>query len=236
MNILKRVFSSKSEEQLVKVYSHPRSGTHFMEAFLALNFYSNKNLEIKPITWGHWSNRKVKSQGNPYGKLFGNHYEASRNNNDLPKIYMVRDGRAVAYSVWKTPNFVHSNIADLTFSEFLRTKIDWYGTPSKQVEPNQTIIEHWIEHIISWQSLAKENENVLIINYEDLVEEPYLQYKMIHEKFFSLTGLLSEDELNLIKSPVGLLPNKAIKDSWKSVFTEEDDHYYSEQLPQELKL
>ncbi|OUS02032.1 hypothetical protein A9Q86_05115 [Flavobacteriales bacterium 33_180_T64] len=227
MNILKRLFRLKTKGNLVKVYSHPRSGTHFVEAFLAKNFYNTKNLKISPITWGHWSNRKTKQAGNPYGKLFGNHYFANRNVNDIPKVYIMRDGRAVAYSVWKTPNFLHSDLKDLSFSEFLKTKIDWYGTPSKQVEPCQTIIEHWIDHVKSWQLLEKENSNVLIINYEALVDEPYVQYKKIHDKFFKQQKLLTINQLETVKSPVGLLPNKAIKDSWRDVFNDEDEVYVS---------
>ncbi|WP_204346113.1 sulfotransferase domain-containing protein [Psychroserpens algicola] len=230
MNFFKRLFLPKASDNLVKVYSHPRSGTHFMEAFLAQNFYPNQNLDMTPITWGHWSNRKVKHEGNPYGKLFGNHYFADRNENSLPKIYMMRDGRSVAYSVWKTPNFVHPDLESLSFSEFLRTKIDWYGTPSKRVEPNQTILEHWYAHVESWKALEKANDNVLLINYEDLIDSPYTQYKKIHDAFFSNTKQLSAQEISIIEKPLGLLPNKGKKDSWRDIINEKDKAYIASVL------
>lgn len=143
---------------LVKVYSHPRSGTHFLEAFIARNFYNGKELLIKPVTWGHWSNRKENSEGNPYGQLFGNHYFAERNNNQLPKVYIIRDVRAVALSIWKTQNFIHKDLEDLVFSDFLRMKLDWSGTPANKTEPIKNIIEHWCDHVESWLDLEKQNK------------------------------------------------------------------------------
>lgn len=226
--IVKKLTSKNKE--LVKVYSHPRSGTHFLEAFLAANFYPNLNLKIEPITWGHWSNRKVKTEGNPYGKLFGNHYYAFRNYNDLPKLYIVRDGRAVAYSVWKTPNFLHTDVSDLSFKEFLRTPIDWQGSPSNKVLPKLTILEHWAEHVNSWYKQAAEDKSILIIKYEDLINAPYQEYLRIHDKFFKQTNKINKEDLKLIEKPVGLLPNNAKIDAWKTVFDDIDNVYYNEEI------
>lgn len=47
-------------KKVIKVYSHPRSGTHFLEAFLARNFYAGKDLKVEEGLWGHWSNRVKK--------------------------------------------------------------------------------------------------------------------------------------------------------------------------------
>ena len=235
MNFFKRLFSNKSDADLVKVYSHPRSGTHFMEAFIAQNFYTNKNLKVAPVYWGHWSNREIKKEGNPYGKLFGHHYATKMNQKTHARIYMRRNCKAVAYSVWKTPNFLNPELQGISFSDFLRTKIDWYGSPSHQAEPKQNIVEHWIQHVNSWQSLADVNPNVLIINYEDLVDNPYDQYKKIHHKFFKQQKLLTISELKTITAPVGLLPNKAIKDSWKDVFSDEDNVFFNSIVNQDIK-
>ncbi len=216
MNKLKTALSKLVKEKpLVKVYSHPRSGTHFLEAFLAKNFYKKKDLKIEEIAWGHWSNRKIKKEGNLYGKLFGNHYFANRNTNDQPKIYIYRDGRAVAYSIWKTPNFLNKEDSKLSFNAFLNTKIDWQGTPSLKVDPKLTIFEHWSEHFISWRGMADKNDNILMIRYEDLKDQPYEVYKKIHAKFFKKQQLLLPNEIDEISKPLGLLPNQGIKDAWK---------------------
>lgn len=218
------------------VYSHPRSGTHFLEAFLAKNFYKNKDLNISNVAWGHWSNRRTNELGNPYGKLFGNHFFPDRNLNMKPKIYIIRDGRAVAYSIWKTNNFIHKDHKGISFKEFLRTKIDWSGSPATSCEPQYNIIEHWYSHVNSWLDFKKQNDNILLIRYEDLINQPYEQYLKIHNKFFSKTKIISENKLDVIKKPVGLLPNKATKDSWKDAFDEEDLSFFFSSIPKDFNF
>lgn len=229
---IKRKFFKPKE--LLKVYSHPRSGTHFLEAFLAENFYKNKDLNIPNVIWGHWSNRKENTKGNPYGKLFGNHHFADKNNNTKPKLYIYRDGRAVAYSVWKTNNFIHKDLEGISFSEFLKTKIDWHGTPAVKTQPKYTIIEHWQLHVHSWLDLAKTDENLLILKYEDLIDDPYKQYEKIHSKFFRRKRKLTKEKIDIIKKPLGLLPNKGTKDAWENIFTEKDLNLYDSLISNKL--
>ena len=214
MSIRSFVGKFMNKKPLVKVYSHPRSGTHFLEAFLTKNFYQKNNLSIDQIVWGHWSNRLVKEEGNPYGKLFGNHYFGYENDNDASKIYIYRDGRAVAYSMWKTPNFIHEKDADLSFNEFLNYKLDWSGSPARRTEPEHTVFEHWVEHVNSWKELLLSDPNLLIIRYEDLVDKPYEVYEKIHFKFFKKHPKLEPDQIDAIKKPLGLMPNKGLKSAW----------------------
>ena len=144
-------FEFTRNNNLLKVYSHPRSGTHFLEAFLAQNFHKNKDLSIVKITWGHWSNKKIKEDGNPYGQLFGHHFFPTQNNFKKPGIYIIRDGRAVAYSIWKTQNFLHKDIdGKIPFSDFLRTPLDWSGSPSRKADDGVTIFEHCAQHCDEW--------------------------------------------------------------------------------------
>jgi hypothetical protein len=224
-------FILSKPEPLVKVYSHPRSGTHFLEAFLAENFYKNKDLEIKKVIWGHWSHRITNSHGNKYGKLFGNHYFPDRNQNSLPKLYIYRDGRAVAYSIWKTENFIHVKHKDISFDDFLREKIDWRGSPANKHGEKKTIFEHWAEHVYAWKQFAGKG-NVLLLKYEDLVKEPKDQYKIIHERFFNYKKVKKEDQITLIKKPIGLLPNEAIIDAWKGNISEENLEQFQKVLRQ----
>lgn len=222
-----KYFSKKiNNDNLVKVYSHPRSGTHFLEAFVGENFYQNLDLKINTLLWGHWSNRLTNDFGNPYGKLFGNHEFPPSFKDNLRRIYIVRDGRAVAYSIWKTPNFINKNLKGISFEDFLKIKIDWTGTPSIKSDPEYTILEHWFMHIKAWEEYAKKNKNVLIIKYENLIKDPYIQYSNIHRKFFRNNRLLTNEEINVISEPVGLLPNKAKIDTWKEVFSEENNLNY----------
>lgn len=219
----------------LKVYSHPRSGTHFLEAFLAKNFYKNNDLCLDTIKWGHWSNRKIKQDGNPYGKLFGHHFFPTPKNFNGPGIYIIRDGRAVAYSIWKTSNFLHKDIANtISFSAFLETPLDWIGSPSKKSEPKYTVLEHWSMHCISWLEFAKNNKDLLVIFYEDLIDEPYQVYLQIKRFNFKWRRKLKSNQLDKVKKPTGLLPNAATKSSWKTENNKKIDNLFESQLKHQV--
>lgn len=221
-------------DQFVTVFSHPRSGTHFTEAFLAKNFYRDRmdEFQSKNIGWGHWANSKINPDSNPYWKLFGSHYFPSERLKkiDYPIIYIIRDGRAVAYSIWKTENFIHPKHKRISFSDFLRLKLDWKGSPGRKSKPTHNLAQHWENHVTGWCKLASKNDNILVIHYEKLVDEPYEIYQKIHNKFFRHQPLLKVDEIDAIKHAVGLKPNQAKKDSWQDVFTKEDLIFFKRQL------
>lgn len=221
---------------MLKIFSHPRSGTHFLEAFVAKNFYPTHNLSVKNVEWGHWSNRKLRKE-NPYGELFGGHHLPTKRYrfNPSPLIYIYRDGRAVAYSVWKTPNFLNSEMSELSFSEFLRTPLDWEGSPGNMVNHGKNIIEHWVHHLESWFSLKG---NVLMISYEELKDSPENIYNKIIQRCFPVkffTGILnSNSDIKTIDEPIGLLPNKGTKNGWEEIFSDEDLNFFYENVPQYL--
>lgn len=219
---------------MIKIYSHPRSGTHFLEAFLAKNFYADLNLSIKPIKWGHWANRQILQDGNPYGKLFGSHLFPIQVRTKRPSIYIYRDGRAVAYSVWKTPNFLHPELEGISFSEFLRTKIDWEGSPSNKVQPRFTIAEHWYNHVEAWNRTNE--KNLLIVRYEDLKMHPHMVYDKVAKylnpiKYPLFKILRPSHKVSPIDKPIGLLPNKAKVNAWEEVFNHKDLEFFYSILP-----
>lgn len=216
---------------MLKIFSHPRSGTHFLEAFVAKNFYPNKNLLIENLTWGHWSNRKKEKQ-NPYGKLFGSHQFPIRNYRLKPSpiLYIYRDGRAVAYSIWKTPNFLNEQMSNLSFSDFLRTPLDWHGSPKNASKNKLTIIEHWAKHVEDWHTLKG---NIVYISYEDLVDNPEKVYfKILYRCFpYKFSKIFGQTSIEVIEKPLGLKPNKGTKNEWKKIFTEKDLTLFQEICP-----
>ena len=220
---------------MLKIFSHPRSGTHFLEAFIGQNFYPDKDLSVKNLSWGHWSNRKTK-ESNQYGKLFGGHGFPKKNLRLKPSpiLYIYRDGRAVAYSIWKTPNFLNKEMSKLSFSEFLRTPLDWEGTPGKPTDKKRTIVEHWVDHVDSWRQLKG---NILHISYEELFDEPqHIYSKVLWRCFPYRLGLMfGKRDVKVIKNPLGLLPNRGTKDSWKEIFNEDDLHYFNSKIPVYLR-
>lgn len=214
---------SQKPGKTIQIFSHVRSGTHVLEAFLAKNFYPNTNLYMRKVIWGHWSNRKRLWLGSKYAKLFVNHYFAQDNLKRLdagPSIYIVRDGRSVAYSVWKTPNFINQNWRPIEFSKFLHKKLDWAGSPSKRVAPRLNIIEHWKLHVDGWKEVK--HENLLIIHYEDLINSPEKTAKKISDKF----GLVLPKNIISIDKPIGLKPNSAKVRDWQKVFNEKDLRFF----------
>lgn len=219
--------------QYLKVFSHPRSGTHFLEAFIGRNFYKDIDLSVQSHQWGHWANREDNAKGNPYGKLFGSHIYPGRFLRKItyPSIYIYRDGRAVAASLWKTRNFIHPRYQGISFSEFLRLKIDWLGAPSVRWESSMNIAQHWENHVLGWKRIAESNENIVIVNFEEIKLNPYQVYRNIFLKFFQEQSvLLKESEVDYVEDPVGLLPNKAEREAWREIFTEEDIAYFNSSL------
>lgn len=216
---------------LVKVCSHPRSGTHLMEAFIGENFYPGRDLAVAPVRWGHWSDLRVDEAGNPYGKLFGGH--------GLPKehllrnakvVYIYRDGRAVAHSVWRTPNFLsEATKRELTFSEFLRAPLDWCCGPEIRATAPLTIAQHWHQHVDAWVSFAREHDNVVVVRFEELMKDPRTVRDQVRQRFFP--RLREVPAVVTIDRPVGILPNEGSVDRWRDAFSAEDDAAFRAQLP-----
>ena len=150
-------------------------------------------------------------------------------------IYIFRDPRAVAYSIWNTDNFINIINREISFSEFLRLKLDWQGTPGIKSEPKWTVGEHWYHHVHAWHQLT--GQNLLIIRYEDLKDNPEEIYNQILKNFFPFKNylikkkILIKNGIDPISKPLGLLPNAALKDAWKEAFTSEDEQYFLGQIP-----
>ena len=157
----------------IKIFSHPRSGTHFLEAFLAKNFYDGDDLSSNgPIYFGHWSNKILLEGGEPYHKLFGSHFfpEDSKFTNKM--IYKDWEG--------------------LSFSEFLRKDIDWYGGLGQKKQTKMNIVEHWFQHTDTWLNVV--NNNLLFIRFEDLKEHPDKIYLDICRKFYPKKFLKAKEK------------------------------------------
>ena len=220
---------------MIKIYSHPRSGTHFLEAFVAENFYPSKNLSRNGLSYyGHWSDRKLLKEGKPYQKLFGSHYfpDELKQTGNHPKIYIYRDVRAVIASVYNSKFYNLKKHPDLSFSEFLRMDIDWYGGLGRETLSNLNIVQHWYKHVDEW--LRVSDKNLLIIRYEDLKLDPKKTYDRITNKFFkrrNLLNLFTNQKIKIINKKVGLNPNSATIDSWKNLFSDTDLDFVFKNLP-----
>lgn len=220
-----QLFRAFRRKPLIKVYSHPRSGTHLIEKFLADNFYIGEELGLQSFAWGHWSNRAINSEGNSYGKLFGSHSFFSPDLvGEKPAIYIYRDGRAVCLSLWKTSNFMHVDWRGISFADYLRADIDWNGSPGiKAAKCHETVVAHWKRHVEAWSTT--ELPNLLLIRYEDVVQRPQYVADKIAARF---SFLKKPRSITPVTQPCGLLPNAARIDAWSEYFSEKDlDYFYT---------
>lgn len=84
-------------------------------------------------------------------------------------IYLVRDGRDVYISYF---HYLSNKLSpDVTFADFLENK---YSAPCT-----------WQEHIFSWISNPEDQENILLVRYEDMIKDTYLELKRVSD-FISL--------------------------------------------------
>tara|TARA_R110000824_G_scaffold40401_1_gene121201 strand:+ start:1562 stop:2248 length:687 start_codon:yes stop_codon:yes gene_type:complete len=213
--------------KLIKVYSHPRSGTNFLCSALKDNFFQDQNLSTRG-QWGHWSNRQTFKSPVLHGKLFGNHTiiknHPTENSMDR-RIYIYRDGRDVAVSLWKTKLFLNLSMGKLSFADFLRTNLDWIYTPASKSLPGQNIVQHWYSHVSVCASSS--DKSYEIITFEDLLLNTQKTLDQIAEKF----DLTYNGDFENSPALVGPSPNTGIVGKWKEYFTEKDLEYFYRFVP-----
>ena len=104
-------------------------------------------------------------------------FEFTDDNNSLGVIYIVRDPRNVACSVKN--HFSLENYDEV--KNFLFREHNWLGIiTDKKVKPLNnkipTLISSWKTNYLSWKNKTK---NYLLIKYENLLENPYLEFRKI---------------------------------------------------------
>ena len=104
-------------------------------------------------------------------------FEFTDDNNSLGVIYIVRDPRNVACSVKN--HFSLENYDDV--KDFLFREHNWLGIiTDKKMKPLDnkipTLISSWKTNYLSWKNKTK---NYLLIKYENLLENPYLEFGKI---------------------------------------------------------
>jgi len=144
---------------------------------------------------------------------------------NYPKvIYMVRDGRDVAasYYHWSGANEFQS------FEDFLEETV---LAPSSS--ESGSFFEAWHRHVSGW--LDHQNENMIVVNYENLLSDPMIEIQRIC-LFVGLQRTSTEIEIALAKSTYEkqqkdfnnfkLFKNKSVgikagKGKWKDYFCSE---------------
>jgi len=205
---------------LVKVYGFPRSGNHLVMTLLAQNFYG-RNLDTPGGMVGHWADR-VPVPPVKYGQLSGHHGPPDWGV-EHPAIYVYRDGRAVAASLWRSPHFKHPRWKRGAFTDFLHASLDWAYTPGQRAWPGQNVIEHWVSHLQSWVG-----QDALWVQYEALCANPQHFLEMFQYRF----DLPRPDKWTIPHNLVGHFPSGgAHNDSWRDLWSEEDERWFFDIVP-----
>ena len=177
----------------MKIWGHPRSGNHFLASVIHEAFYGSDPrfaLQVSAAATGHWSQRQggahetfgsdpaAGSTTVPWGRLLGSHAWTPPPELD-DAIYIYRDGRDVALSVYHWNRFRRADEQSLSFSEYLRRPIDWIGSPGFRAPRRMLLWEHWRAHVKHW--LAR--SDVFAVRYEDVVEDVDGQLRRIATRF-----------------------------------------------------
>jgi len=204
----------------LKVYSHPRSGTNWLLSLLGQAFYGRVQL-VDAVT-GHWSKRvTVRAPGR---RLRGGHQFYDRTLPG-PRVYLYRDGRDVALSMWRTKAFQHPHWRGLSFSEFVRRPLDWHATPGTQADGRLTIVEHWKQHLDSWRDAP----GTCFVRYEELLEHTESEVARI-------AAFVGREPLPIYDTASGIGPFPSDNYSarkWTSEFGEADLGYFHTFVPRD---
>ncbi len=148
------------------------------------NNYIDDLQDVKKV-YQNWSNvqnymnldNKIKFLKTHHVNCKIENFEFTDDNNSLGVIYIVRDPRNVACSVKN--HFSLENYDEV--KNFLFREHNWLGViTDKKIKPLDnkipTLISSWKTNYLSWKNKTK---NYLLIKYENLLENPYLEFGKI---------------------------------------------------------
>jgi len=133
-------------KNLVRVCSHPRSGTHMLLAILYKNFEFNQDISLVLSPRGmKWVDGRTKQVLVPWGKLHGTHKKFGVSKTDPKKrlIYLIRHPVDVMSSFWRFAN------NDLSTEEYIK----------------KSRIQFWYDSVKSYEGHA------IFVRYEDLIND-----------------------------------------------------------------
>jgi len=207
---------------VIRVASHPRSGTNLLCKYLKEVFYPDVNLSVSSGTAGHWQARSV-VPGNEYGKLFLSHQFFGKGVEGV--TYMYRDGRDVMVSLFNTKEFLPEYLRSAPFSTFLKSDIQFHGSPGTKSVRSLSPVKHWHDHLVSWEGNWK-----ACVRYSDIVNSPMEVMEEIAQAYdISLVG-----GIETISHRVGMFPGKGFPGIWEQYFSKDDAEYFYSIVPKDF--
>jgi hypothetical protein len=173
------------QHKKVMVFSHERSGTHFLMNTLVLNFgYHSNRIDVDfPLGLNFHSHRAIakffeRFRGQPVGNVFKSHHHVDFFGPVLESLleefhvfYVFRDPRDVMTSFWRFLRTLPWDEGPKTkdVGAFMRSPPSG-GMMRYQKFQNPTCLDRWQEHVRSWQSAGRglESPNFSFVRYEEL--------------------------------------------------------------------
>ena len=220
---------------MIKVYGFPRSGNHLLMELIGRNFYPGQDLTSPAGEVGHWSDR---AQVGPveFGKLAGHHGPPSWGYEPGQSVYVYRDGRAVAASLYRSPHFRSKQTDGLTFSEWLRAPLDWSwsvgrrGGIGRRGSNGKNVIEHWVEHLTAWDKIDNLYWPLRFCNYAKMAKNPHGTVYGLQAVVFELVAV-NDEEYIIPDQPVGHFPSGGRLDGWRELWSDDDEAWFRGIVP-----
>ena len=217
--------------RFIKVFSHVRSGTHFLMEALRINFYQGADLSGPANFVGHWTTSRSEWLRRPSGtkpmpmkKLFGGHPRAPRSDG----IYIFRDGRDVLASMYLVDGFHNQDRPRPGFSEWIRSPLDWIQCPSNRAPEagRFTPIEHWYRLVKPWLEMRGTS---YLVRYEHLTIDYWTALDELAEAF-----KLGKPDRYRKPELCGHFPRLGVPASWRELFSPGDLEYFFSIVPHDF--
>jgi hypothetical protein len=166
----RRKFRNELRETDTFIVGHPKSGNTWTAYMIAMLLYEDNNYEINMANIGEYipvvhgadsSIAKYKKLSSP--RVFRNEWPVYPNR--YPKtIYLIRDPRSIIVSYFHMYNTLFKD-KSCQMDEFIDEYLA-YGF-IRHWEP----LLRWDKQIIRWLKKSKQDDNILIIKYEDMVAD-----------------------------------------------------------------
>ncbi len=223
----------------LKVYSHPRSGTHFLGCALYLNF--ELRAEAARVEREYFRKEQPRflgldgeSEDVPWASIAA-HRDVHRFRENVSdcaqaRLYLVRGCKEVLASVyhWRLMRNHRDEplLSDeqLSFEEFLRRPLGWSESVHQRTENDFTPVEHWAYHTSTWLDSGE-----FWVRYEDLVRDYESTLKLVEERFGLVRKPEAMDAFLPVPGRVGYNPTSA-RDRAASMWTERTVNLWEEQM------
>jgi len=211
---------------MIEVFGFPRSGTNWVANSIWKAFYPERDLTggLVLATTGHWSQRQ-KVSASPARVLFRDvHRKWRRGTETSLSIYVVRDGRSVAASHYRTCIFRHIDDKDISFNEFLRKPLDWNVSPKNRALRTSpgSIVQHWYDNTRGWRDRA----GVHYVHYEEMLSNPSREIQRLGE-FLQMKPAILES----YPTPSGPDARAEYSLLWPALFSKDDLRYFFSIVP-----